>query len=271
VPELGQVVRCRDRVWTVNEVTPSALPPDPIAGTRPQHLIHMSSIEDDGFGDELTVIWELEAGTRVIPHQELPRPVRGRLDSPGRLDAFLDAIRWGAVATADSTALQAPFRSGISIEEYQLDPVVRALAMPRPNLLIADDVGLGKTIEAGLVVQELLLRHRARTVLVVCPAGLCVKWQEEMLERFGLEFRIVNTDALRQLRRDRGVGANVFTSFPTIAQLPQPAWLSADLVHLLDPAKPARGRIQRKVRAETAFAPEHDDHGPHSVVFVTLE
>jgi superfamily II DNA or RNA helicase len=216
VPELGQVVRCRDRVWAVNEVSPSALPLDPIGGTRPQHLVRMSSIEDDGFGDELTVIWELEAGTQVIPHQELPRPQPGRLDSPGRLDAFLDAVRWGAVATADSTALQAPFRSGITIEDYQLDPVVRALAMPRANLLIADDVGLGKTIEAGLVVQELLLRHRARTVLVVCPAGLCVKWQEEMLDRFGLEFRIVNTDAVRQLRRERGVGANVFTSFPRL-------------------------------------------------------
>jgi hypothetical protein len=140
VPELGQVVRCRDRVWAVNEVAPSALPPDPMGGTRPQHLVRMSSIEDDGFGDELTVIWELEAGTQVIPHQELPRPEHGRLDSPDRLDAFLDAVRWGAVATADSTALQAPFRSGITIEDYQLDPVVRALAMPRANLLIADDV-----------------------------------------------------------------------------------------------------------------------------------
>ena len=87
----------------------------------------MSSLEDDGFGDELTVIWEIEAGTEVIPHQELPRPVPGRLDPPERLDAFLDAVRWGAVATADSRALQAPFRSGITIEDYQLDPVVRAL------------------------------------------------------------------------------------------------------------------------------------------------
>lgn len=216
VPELGQVVRCRDRVWAINEVTPSALPPDPVAGTKPQHLVRMSSLEDDGFGDELTVIWELEAGTEVIPHQALPRPEPGRLDPPERLDAFLDAVRWGAVATADSRALQAPFRSGITIEDYQLDPVVRALAMPRANLLIADDVGLGKTIEAGLVVQELLLRHRARTVLVVCPAGLCIKWQEEMHDRFGLEFRIINTDAVRQLRRDRGVGANVFTSFPRL-------------------------------------------------------
>jgi hypothetical protein len=60
------------------------------------------------------------------------------------------------------------------------------------------------------------VRHRARTVLVVCPAGLCVKWHEEMHNRFGLEFRIVNTDAVRQLRRDRGVGVNVFTSFPRL-------------------------------------------------------
>jgi SNF2 family DNA or RNA helicase len=70
--------------------------------------------------------------------------------------------------------LQAPFRSGITIEDYQLDPVVRALRMPRVNLLVADDVGLGKTIEAGVVVQELLLRHRARSILVVCPASLTV-------------------------------------------------------------------------------------------------
>lgn len=216
VPELGQVVRCRDRIWAVNEVAPSSLPPDVLAGVPPHHLVRMSSLEDDGFGDELAVLWELEPGTQIIPHQELPRPDPDHLDPPERLDAFLDAVRWGAVATADSKALQAPFRSGITIEDYQLDPVVRALTMPRANLLIADDVGLGKTIEAGLVVQELLLRHRARTVLVVCPAGLTIKWQEEMRDRFGLEFRIVNTDAVRQLRRDRGVGANVFTSFPRL-------------------------------------------------------
>jgi SNF2 family DNA or RNA helicase len=65
--------------------------------------------------------------------------------------------------------------------------------MPRVNLLIADDTGVGKTIEAGLVVQELLLRHRARTVMVVCPASLSIKWRDEMREKFGLEFRIVDT------------------------------------------------------------------------------
>ena len=79
---------------------------------------------------------------------------------------------WGAATNADRSFLQAPFRSGVTIEDYQLDPLVRAIDMARVNLLIADDVGLGKTIEAGLVIQELLVRHRARTVLIICPASL---------------------------------------------------------------------------------------------------
>lgn len=61
--------------------------------------------------------------------------------------------------------------------------------MARVNLLIADDVGLGKTIEAGLIIQEMLLRHRARTVLIVCPASLQEKWRVEMLENSVLNFK----------------------------------------------------------------------------------
>ncbi|MGH3769886.1 MAG: DISARM system SNF2-like helicase DrmD [Pseudonocardiaceae bacterium] len=109
---------------------------------------------------------ELEQATAELLGAELHRILR---DEPSQLAAFLHAVRWGAIASADTTALQAPFRSGIQIEDYQLDPVVRALSMPRTKLLIADDVGLGKTIEAGLVMQELMLRHRARTMLIVNP------------------------------------------------------------------------------------------------------
>jgi superfamily II DNA or RNA helicase len=132
------------------------------------------------------------------------------------LEAFLDAVRWGAVTNADRSFLQSPFRSGITIEDYQLDPLVRAVEMARVNLLIADDVGLGKTIEAGLVIQELLVRHRARTVFVVCPASLQVKWQTEMQEKFGLEFRIVDTEYVKRLRRERGIHVNPWTSYPRL-------------------------------------------------------
>jgi hypothetical protein len=65
--------------------------------------------------------------------------------------------------------------------------------MPRANLLIADDVGLGKTIETGLVILELILRHRARTVLVVCPSALQIQWRDQMRDKFGLDFVIVDS------------------------------------------------------------------------------
>jgi SNF2 family DNA or RNA helicase len=89
------------------------------------------------------------------------------------------------VTSADDTAYQAPFRSGITIEAYQLEPLRRALQSARTDLLLADDVGLGKTIEAGLVITELLLRHRAHRVIVVCPPSLSIKWADEMREKFG--------------------------------------------------------------------------------------
>jgi superfamily II DNA or RNA helicase len=217
-PEVGQLVVVRNRHWVVSDVARSGLLPDVLsdAEDHPQHLVELTSVEDDGSDDDLRVIWEVERGARVLTQATLPTPVPARLDPPERLDAFLDAVRWGAITSADSRALQAPYRSGITIEDYQLDPVVRALRMPRVNLLIADDVGLGKTIEAGLVLQEMLLRHRARTAWIVCPANLCLKWQSEMVEKFGLDFRIVDAEYVRQLRRTRGVTANPWTSFPRL-------------------------------------------------------
>ena len=209
VPEEGQLVEVRRRQFVVAEVERSSLPTD---GRRPQHLVTLNSIEDDALGESIQVIWEIEPGTRVLERAGLPKP--DGFDDPRRLAAFLHAVRWGAVTDADHQSLQSPFRSGISIEDYQLDPVVRAIQMPRANLLIADDVGLGKTIEAGLVIQELILRHRARTVLVVCPASLQVKWRDEMRDKFGLDFRIVDTALLRELRRSRGIHVNPWTHFP---------------------------------------------------------
>ena len=154
-------------------------------------------------------------------------------------------MRWGAVTSADQRSLQAPFRSGITIEDYQLEPLVRALRAPRTTLLIADDVGLGKTIEAGLVVQELLLRHRARTALVVCPASLQLQWRDEMREKFGLEFRIVDRELLGRLRRSRGVGANPFAHFPRL--IVSIDWLKGELgMRLLREVLPPHPEIPRR-------------------------
>ena len=208
-PEPGQLVEVRRRQWVVADVDVTGLE---IAA--PQHCVTLSSIDEDGLGEELEVVWEIEPGAQIIERAGLPS-VTGQDDS-GTLEAFLDAVRWGAATNADRGFLQAPFRSGVSIEDFQLDPLVRAIDMARVNLLIADDVGLGKTIEAGLVIQELLLRHRARTVLIVCPASLQEKWRVEMLEKFGLDFRVVDTDYIKRLRRERGIHANPWTSHPRL-------------------------------------------------------
>ncbi len=216
VPEQGQIVEVRQRRYVVSDVRQGALPDDPLAAAdgAPQHLLTLASVEDDALGEELRVIWEIEPGARAIERSALPAPTG--FDDPARFDAFLDALRWGAAASADIKTLQAPFRSGIAIEDYQLDPVVRAVQMPRANLLVADDVGLGKTIESGLVVQELLLRHRARTVLIVRPSSLQIQWRDQMRDKFGLEFRIVDTELMKTLRRERGLHVNPWTHFPRL-------------------------------------------------------
>jgi SNF2 family DNA or RNA helicase len=212
-PEIGQLAIVRKRPFVISEIIPS-VPGLNGEATRATHLVKLSSVEDDGLGEELQVIWELEPGTTVHEKSTLPNP--DSFDYPKRLQAFLDAVRWGAVSQADDKALQSPFRSGIEVDEYQLDPVVRALSMPRVNLLIADDVGLGKTIEAGLVVQEMILRHRVRTVLIVCPSSLQLQWRKEMRDKFGLEFRIIDSEAISNLRRKRGIHVNPWSHFPRL-------------------------------------------------------
>jgi superfamily II DNA or RNA helicase len=233
LPESGDLVRVRGQQWVVSALRRSSQPVDELAPRElpGRTMVTLTSVSDDDLGDELTVVWEIEPGREVLPASRLPAVTADGIDEPQRLGAFLDAVRWGTVASADTRTLQAPFRSGITIRDYQLVPVARALEMPRVNLLIADDVGLGKTIEAGLIVQELLLRHRARRVIVVCPASLTGKWASEMAERFGLDFQVLDTARLKELRRSHGLEANPFNVFPrTIISL---QWLRSPRVQRL--------------------------------------
>nr|BBH92345.1 helicase SNF2 family protein [Thermogemmatispora argillosa] len=226
-PAPGQLVEVRQRRYAVANVRFGARRPlviyeqglffvrsHVVNENQSYHIVTLTSVEDDALGEELEVIWELEPGALIVEEHALPEV--DRFDPPKRLDTFLNAVRWGAIASVDTQALQAPFRSGIELEEYQLDPVVRAIEMPRVNLLIADDVGLGKTIEAGLVTLELLLRHRARQVLIVCPASLQMQWRDQMRDKFGLEFRILDSERMRRLRRERGLYVNPWTHFPRL-------------------------------------------------------
>ena len=209
VPEQGELVEVRRRQWLVSDVEPYKPDGD---GYREQHLVTLESIEEDAGGEQISVVWQIEPGARILEKAGLPE-LRG-YDKNEQLDAFLNAVRWGIATNIDRNNLLSPFRSGITIEDYQLDPLVRAIDMARVNLLIADDTGLGKTVEAGLVVQELLIRHRARTVLIVAPASDLTNWQREMHEKFGLDFKIIDSTFIKDFRRERGIQANPWTAFP---------------------------------------------------------
>lgn len=82
---------------------------------------------------------------------------------------------------------------------YQFRPVIKMLRTGSRRLLIADEVGMGKTIEAGLVWSEYEARGQADRVLVVCPSGLVDKWQTEMRERFGFEAQVLRREGLDDL------------------------------------------------------------------------
>ena len=226
LPEPGQVVEVRGSTWAVANVQAQGLPRSPADESTAglSHVIDLQSLDEDRLGEQLSVVWELEVGHTISPPQGLPDVIYAEaFDDPTTLAGFVDAMRWGAVTSADPNRYQAPFWSGVNVEAYQLEPLRRALGAPRTNLLLADDVGLGKTIEAGLVIQELFLRHRARTAVIVCPPSLALKWQDEMREKFGLDFTIVNSDLMAQVRRTHGLHANPFQLFPRV--IVSMAWL----------------------------------------------
>lgn len=207
LPRAGDVVRVRHRQYLVEAVTPPAEPwlqRGPVAA----HRVRMVGLDDDNQGRLLEVLWELELGARVLPLEShgLGRPER--LDPPRRFGAYLATVRWHGVTATDSRLFQAPFRAGLQLMNHQLVPLERALELPRANLFIADDVGLGKTIEAGLVLQELRLRQRVDFVLVACPAAICLQWRDELWKRFGLHFEVMSRDFVARRRQERGFAVN---------------------------------------------------------------
>jgi hypothetical protein len=88
------------------------------------------------------------------------------------------------------------------------EPLRKALRLPRVSLFIADDTGLGKTIEAGLIARELLLRKKVKTIVVAAPPSVLEQWKGELEDRFGLVFEILDRSYLTRVRRDRGFGMN---------------------------------------------------------------
>ncbi len=228
VPQPGQVLAARGRQWLVEALE--------LGDDHESPLLSLACLDDDAPGQKLEMLWDLEVGARVIDPQAQGLSAPERLDAPSTFGAYLHALKWSSVSAADPNRFQAPYRAGIKLMAHQLTPLMKALELPRANLFIADDVGLGKTVEAGLVLQELILRQQAGFVLIVCPASVVLQWRDEMLRRFGLRFEVMSRAFIGHRRRERGFGINPWAthnrfivSYPLIRR---PEYRDALLAHL---------------------------------------
>jgi ERCC4-related helicase len=206
VPQVGQFVRVRGRNWLVESgLTPAdALRNDHDAPP----IVTVSCVDDDASGTTLDLLWPAELDTEVLKEGDWASLASGGIESISTFAAYLKTVKWNTATATDPSLFQAPFRAGIKLDAYQLEPLRKALALPRVNLLIADDVGLGKTVEAGLIVRELLLRRRIDFVVVAAPPSMTLQWQEELETKFGLTFSIIDRENLAALRRERGYIVN---------------------------------------------------------------
>ena len=181
-------VRLRDELWRVESRTDAT----------DRVLYHLRS---DETGQRLTAISPPDS-VEWIPAS--PRELDRRALSP----FSVWQLRHELIRLATSWQGLAAVRAGrVQIEPYQLVPVSKILSGPHRNLLIADDVGLGKTIEAGLCIVELMARGVGERVLLVVPPGLIDQWLEEMARRFGLTFKsIADSASLDQAQTELAEG-----------------------------------------------------------------
>ena len=204
-PEPGRIAFVRQRRYLVEEVSEPN-------GESEATLVHLSCLDDDAQGQPLVVLWEHELDARVLKDDGWGAVASKGFDDPALFAAYLRTLSWNCVTATDPNLFQAPFRADIHIDPYQLAPLRKALRLPRVNLFIADDVGLGKTIEAGLIARELLLRRRVDRIVVACPPSMLEQWRDEMEARFGLMFTILDRTYVTRMRRERGFSVNPWTT-----------------------------------------------------------
>ncbi|OPY30649.1 MAG: ATP-dependent helicase HepA [Methanomassiliicoccales archaeon PtaU1.Bin030] len=222
VPEVGKYVIVRKRPGIIRNVVPIE---DTSEGRL--NLVEVDYVDGYEHPAEDRLIWERELNANVLKVLDNPAidDPASRPDEPDRFESFINALRWTSNTRfwsdvkgvhCERLPILSPWFCSVQVEDYQLFPVLQALSMPRVNMLLADDVGLGKTIEAGLIVQELIRQRRIRRIMVICPSSLQVQWQDEMREKFNLDFTILDSEQVYSIQRELGMDANPWTVHPRI-------------------------------------------------------
>ncbi|SDD51357.1 DEAD/DEAH box helicase [Actinokineospora iranica] len=164
-----------------------------------------------GGADDLAAVFPAFEEVRSA---EFPKPESADLGDALAAGLLRSALRIGFRSGAG------PFRSlaGIAVEPraYQLVPLMMALRQRIVRILISDDVGIGKTIEAGLIAGELLAQGSARGLAVLCSPALAEQWQEELRVKFGIDAELVLASTVSKLERGLDLGQSLFDRHPNV-------------------------------------------------------
>ncbi len=197
----GTHIRVRDEVWRILKVEHTS------TGGQAAHVVGMTELVRD---QEAVFLSEIE------PSMEILDPVETKLvrDSSSGYRAsllYLESL-YRRIPPTDER-LHIGHRAAMDLLEYQLEPAAKALRQPRQRILIADGVGLGKTLEAGILLSELMARGRGKRILVVVLKSLLTQFQKEMWCRFTIPLVRLDSVGLGRIRRRIPTNHNPFHIF----------------------------------------------------------
>lgn len=201
---VGSIVRCRNRDWVL---LPSgdeeAYVLRPLAGgTNDVVKIHK----------ELTTIVGYDLPEEWVRPSTFPPPCLDDLSDTASAHLLWQAAR--LTLREGASPLRSLGRISIRPRVYQFVPLLMALRLDPVRLLIADDVGVGKTIEALLVARELWERGEIRRLCVLCPPYLCEQWQDELTQKANLEAVVIRPGTISQLERRKPANRTIYEHYP---------------------------------------------------------
>ena len=141
-PEPGRIALVRQRRYLVENVTPPPSQGDAM-------LVDLSCLDDDAQGEPLSILWEHEIGARVLEDAGWSAVAEKGFDDPALFAAYLRTLSWNCVTATDPNLFQAPFRAGIRLDAYQLDPLRKALRLGGPERGGSERGAIASTVSAS--------------------------------------------------------------------------------------------------------------------------
>lgn len=199
----GMRVLVRGQEWLISKVETNSLGNHAVTCTGISPLVRDSQ---STFLDDLDDIEPVDpVKTRFIPDMS---------EHADRSHLFIESLLRSTAPTDQE--IHVGDKAAMDSLPYQLVPAKQALSQPRQRILIADAVGLGKTLEAGILMSELIKRHKGRRILVVTAKSMMLQFQKEMWERFTIPLISLDSSRIQQIRSEIPANANPFSYYDKV-------------------------------------------------------